>query len=66
MPQQHKGDRVYIPSRINPELAAILHADAQRRHMPAGTVVAIALALYYERPDLAPPLRDEEELPLTG
>lgn len=66
MPMPHKGDRVYLPSRVNANLAAILHADAQRRHMPAGDLVALAIARYYERPDLGPTLRDEKELPLTG
>ncbi len=66
MPQAHKGDRVYTPARLDAELSQLLRAEAQRRHMAAGDLIAIAVGDYYGRPDLAPPLRDEKELPLTG
>lgn len=69
MPQPHKGDRVYTPARLHPELSALIRAQARERRVPVGDVVAEALAQHYGRADLAPELPrrpGQEELPVSA
>jgi hypothetical protein len=69
MPQHHKGERVYVPSRLAPELAELLAEEAAQRRNPKSDIIAAAVAAYYGRQDLAPPLKPRtlpEELPMTG
>lgn len=68
MPQMHKGDRVYTPTRLHTDLAAILRKEAQAQRVPVGDLVAAAVAEHYGRPDLGPPLprTSTPELPMTG
>jgi len=54
MPQAHKGDRVYTPTRLHPDLASLLRADAARRRIPVGDLIATYVAEHYDRADLAP------------
>lgn len=57
MPQPHKGDRVYTPTRLHPDLAGLLRADARCQHIPVGDLIASYVAEHYDRADLAPPAR---------
>jgi hypothetical protein len=66
MPQMHKGERVYTPTRLHRDLSALLRQESQRRHVPVGDLVAAAVAHQFGRADLAPPnTAPAEELPLT-
>ncbi len=68
MPQAHKGDRVYTPTRLHQELSQLVRGDASRMCQPVGDVIAAIVAEHYGRPDLAPtvmPERPPEELPLA-
>ncbi len=67
VPQMHKGDRVYTPTRLHRDLSALLREESQRRHIPVGDLVAAAVARQYGHIELAPANTVQtEELPLTG
>lgn len=57
MPQPHKGERVYAPTRLHPDLARLLRAEARNHLIPVGDLIATYVAEHYERSDLAPVAR---------
>lgn len=69
MARQSKGPRVYLlATRVHPDVAKLVEAEARRRGVPKSDVLSHALCLLYDKPE-CDPLRESsgaEQLPMTG